>query len=298
MEDKQIKGHIVVLPYPSQGHINPLLQFAKRLASKGVKATLATTRYTLHFISALTSGSNRLGRLRRRRFFSTAWDLRGCFFTNSATVCNIFAHVQHGLLVLPLDRETMPLVLPGLPPLNSRDLPNFLRFPDSYPAYLAMKLSQYSNLNEADWEARGVSEIWPAKLIGPMVPSAYLDERIKGDRGYGSSLWKPLSDECMEWLETKPSNSVVYVSFGSMVSLSEEQIKEIAWSLKESNMYFLWVVRDTEQRKLTQWFIEYSGREKGKVVTWCNQLEMLAHRTVGCFVTHCGWNLLRKTAIG
>lgn len=36
----------MLLPYPSQGHINPLLQFAKRLASKGVKATLATTHYT------------------------------------------------------------------------------------------------------------------------------------------------------------------------------------------------------------------------------------------------------------
>ncbi|RXH69812.1 hypothetical protein DVH24_007068 [Malus domestica] len=40
--------HVVVLPYPSQGHINPLLQFAKRLASKGVKATLTTTTYTLN----------------------------------------------------------------------------------------------------------------------------------------------------------------------------------------------------------------------------------------------------------
>ena len=42
----------MVLPYPSQGHINPLLQFAKRLASKGVKATLATTHYTANSICA------------------------------------------------------------------------------------------------------------------------------------------------------------------------------------------------------------------------------------------------------
>ncbi|XP_052478797.1 UDP-glycosyltransferase 74B1-like [Gossypium raimondii] len=164
-----------------------------------------------------------------------------------------------------------------------------------------MKLSQYSNLNLEDWvfnntfekiegkEARGVSEIWPAKLIGPMVPSAYLDERIKGDRGYGSSLWKPLSEECIEWLETKPSNSVVYFFFGSMVSLSEEQIPELAWGLKENNMYSLSVVRDSEQQKLPKWFLD-SVQEKGKVVTWCNQLEILAHRSVGCFVAHCGWN--------
>lgn len=134
-----------------------------------------------------------------------------------------------------------------------------------------------------------MSELWQAKLIGPMVPSAYLEERIKGDRGYGSSLWKPLSEECMEWLERKPSQSVVYISFGSMVSLTEEEMEEIARGLKESNLHFLWIVRETEQRKLPEWFLE-SNKEKSMVVTWCNQLEMLAHPAVGCFVTHCGWN--------
>ncbi|PIA29593.1 hypothetical protein AQUCO_05800020v1 [Aquilegia coerulea] len=38
-------GHVLLLAYPAQGHINPILQFAKRLASKGLKTTLATTVY-------------------------------------------------------------------------------------------------------------------------------------------------------------------------------------------------------------------------------------------------------------
>lgn len=46
------KGHVLVLTYPAQGHINPLLQFAKRLASKGLRATLATTHYTIGSIKA------------------------------------------------------------------------------------------------------------------------------------------------------------------------------------------------------------------------------------------------------
>lgn len=37
------KAHVLVVPYPAQGHINPMLQFSKRLASKGVKSTLVTT---------------------------------------------------------------------------------------------------------------------------------------------------------------------------------------------------------------------------------------------------------------
>ncbi|RWR83918.1 crocetin glucosyltransferase 2-like protein [Cinnamomum micranthum f. kanehirae] len=37
------EAHVLFLPYPAQGHINPTLQFAKRLVSKGLKAKLVTT---------------------------------------------------------------------------------------------------------------------------------------------------------------------------------------------------------------------------------------------------------------
>lgn len=37
--------HILVVPYPSQGHVNPMLQFCKRLVSKGTKATLVITKF-------------------------------------------------------------------------------------------------------------------------------------------------------------------------------------------------------------------------------------------------------------
>lgn len=349
---KEARGHVVVIPYPSQGHINPLLQFAKRLASKGVKATVATTHYTVKSIcgphvgveaisdgfdqggfaqakkedvyleSFKSNGSRTLSELIKKydntsnpvscivydSFLTWALDVAkqhglygAAFFTNSAAICSIFCRIHHGMLTLPVKHEDLPLSLPGLPPLNFADLPTFIRFPESYPAYLAMKLNQYSNLDKADWifdntfeelegqEARAVSDLWPGKLIGPMVPSAYLDGRIKGDTGYGSSLWKPLSEECIEWLETKPEKSVVYISFGSMVSLTTEQMEELARAFQDSNLHFLWVVRESQLDKLPSWFID-STKEKGLIVTWCNQLEVLEHPAIGCFVTHCGWN--------
>nr|AYR16604.1 UDP-glucosyltransferase UGT74B7 [Polygala tenuifolia] len=345
--------HVVVVPYPAQGHINPLLQFAKRLASKGVKSTIATTHYTVSSISAhnvgveaisdgfdeggyaqakdvglfLESfkihGSNTLSQLLQKfqnssfpvtcvvydAFFPWALDVAkqhgicaASFFTNSATICTIFARVHHGLLELPLKMEDEEVsLIPGLPPFRPQDLSSFLRRPESYPAYLAMKLSQFDNLDKADWifgntcealEAQVVknsAELWPAKLIGPMVPSAYLDGRIKDDKGYGGSLWKPLGDECSNWLKTKPSNSVVYVSFGSMASLNTQQMEETAWGLKQSGMNFIWVVKEKDQFHLPEVFMDLK-REQGLIVPWCNQLEVLAHEATGCFVTHCGWN--------
>lgn len=37
--------HILVLPYPGQGHINPMLQFSKRLHKRGAKISLVTTNF-------------------------------------------------------------------------------------------------------------------------------------------------------------------------------------------------------------------------------------------------------------
>lgn len=43
MKNEPRKAHVLIITYPAQSHINPMLQFAKRLISKGIKATLITT---------------------------------------------------------------------------------------------------------------------------------------------------------------------------------------------------------------------------------------------------------------
>ncbi|XP_010522253.1 PREDICTED: UDP-glycosyltransferase 74F2-like [Tarenaya hassleriana] len=39
------RGHVLAVPYPSQGHITPIHQFCKRLVSKGMKTSLALTNF-------------------------------------------------------------------------------------------------------------------------------------------------------------------------------------------------------------------------------------------------------------
>lgn len=63
----------------------------------------------------------------------------------------------------------------------------------------------------------------------------------------------------------------------------------MADALRQSNIMFLWVVKPDEQSKLpTDFTKETSG--KGLVVTWCSQLDVLAHHAIRCFISHCGWN--------
>jgi hypothetical protein len=40
-------SHVLLLPYPSQGHVHPMLQFGKRLVLHGLQPTLAVTRFIL-----------------------------------------------------------------------------------------------------------------------------------------------------------------------------------------------------------------------------------------------------------
>ncbi|KAL0311499.1 UNVERIFIED_CONTAM: UDP-glycosyltransferase 74E2 [Sesamum angustifolium] len=128
------------------------------------------------------------------------------------------------------------------------------------------------------------------RTIGPTVPSMYTDKRLLGNYDYGLSLFKPSTDSCMKWLDKKEDRSVVYVSFGSYAALVDKTMREVAWGLIDSKFSFLWVVRDTEESKLPRDFTSEIHDDNGLTVNWCSQLAVLAHRAIGCFLTHGGWN--------
>ncbi|KAF5194517.1 Zeatin o-glucosyltransferase [Thalictrum thalictroides] len=52
---------------------------------------------------------------------------------------------------------------------------------------------------------------------------------------------------CLEWLDKQPPDSVIYVSFGTTTSLSDDQIAELAIGLERSEQRFIWVLRDADR---------------------------------------------------
>jgi hypothetical protein len=60
---------------------------------------------------------------------------------------------------------------------------------------------------------------------------------------------------CISWLDKQAPESVIYVSFGSMTSMDENELLEIASSLANSEQPFLWVVRPGSVRCL-EWVEE------------------------------------------
>ncbi|XXG44857.1 hypothetical protein AAC387_Pa02g0096 [Persea americana] len=344
--------HVLVLPYPNHGHLNPILQFAKRLTSRGLKVTLAPTHYmakSLHIDAGpvaidpisdgcdehgyrnvdgtqayierfQTVGSQTLAQLIEKHrhssnslcclvydpFLPWALDVAqrfglrcAAFFTQSCCVDAIYYHVHCGQLAIPVTATSIKL--PAMPTLQVSELPSLVSKPESYPGVLELLVSQFSNLERVDWVlintfddledevVRWMAKIWPCKAIGPTLPSTYLDQTIEGDTNYGITLFDLQNADCMKWLNPKETGSVVYISFGSIAAMVPEQMDELAWGIKGCNYNFLWVVRESEEDKLRNKFKEET-QDKGLIVKWCPQLEVLAHPAIGCFVTHCGWN--------
>ncbi|KAE8670006.1 Abscisate beta-glucosyltransferase [Hibiscus syriacus] len=79
----------------------------------------------------------------------------------------------------------------------------------------------------------------------------------KADRGKKSAV-----DEqtILNWLNTKPPNSVLFISFGSVARLAQEQVLEIAHGLQASNQPFIWVIRDVFKGEKTEFLVDLKRR--------------------------------------
>ncbi|XP_031125116.1 UDP-glycosyltransferase 74E1-like [Ipomoea triloba] len=206
-------------------------------------------------------------------------------FTQPCCVSAFYYHVFNGHAGIPPGNSGTAVVsLPGMPPMGPNDLPSFSYFKDDSQFWIG-SFNSFDKLEEEI--LRWMRSKWAVKTIGPLIPSMYLKDNKEED--HRISLFKPLSQACMDWLTTRQPNSVVYISFGSLACLTEEQMAEFATALAESNHNFLWVVRESEETKLPKDFKSKTS-EKGLIVKWCPQLQVLSHGTIACFMTHCGWN--------
>ncbi|XP_019421311.1 PREDICTED: UDP-glycosyltransferase 74E1-like [Lupinus angustifolius] len=352
MERKSIakKVHCLVLAFPGQGHINPMLQFSKLLQHEGVKITLATTTFYSKNMQKLPASitfetisdgfdNGRVGVAKSlKEYMDTFWQVgqqtleelieklgrkgnhvdcliydsffpwgidiaKKCgivgavFLTQTLAVSSIYYHFNIGKLQVPITKHGVSL--PQLPQLQLEDLPSFFCNYAEDSIILDFLSAQFSDIYKADWvlcntlyelEKEMINwtmKIWPKlRTIGPSIPSMFINKKIENDEDYGDAQFT--NEECLKWLDDKPKVSVVYISFGTMVAISDEQLEELAYGLKDSGSYFLWAIRDSEQTKLPKDFELKS--EKGLVVAWCSQLKILAHEAISCFVTHCGWN--------
>uniref|UniRef100_A0A8I6Y4Q9 Glycosyltransferase n=1 Tax=Hordeum vulgare subsp. vulgare TaxID=112509 RepID=A0A8I6Y4Q9_HORVV len=217
---------------------------------------------------------------------------RALYWIQPATMLAVYYHYFHGYERTVTEHAVEPgftVSMPGLPPMTIRDLPSFFTnftdgrlaaaFGDVRRTFQQLDLDVGSGGSGAGGSKRAmvlvntVEELVSGALasvpeldvfpVGPAVVSLFTE----GEGGTSTG-------------------SVVCVSFGSMSTVSKPQKDELKRGLAASGRAYLWVVRNNNRVD----GFDVAGDVRGMVVGWCDQVRVLSHPAVGCFVTHCGWN--------
>lgn len=352
--------HVIILPYPAQGHVIPLLQFSYLLLNHGFKITFVNTEFNHHrIISSLsqkdkqlhehlqlvsvpdglgpTEDRNDLGKLCESLVHAMpphleeiitksrqvevhndeitwmiadenmAWafevaigmGLRVAAFWPAAagmyaTLKSIPKLIQAGFVDhtgRPKNSDMIEII-PGMPKMNPAQFP-WNVFPDSKSQRIlfqyfannnkASELAEFTVCNSFHELESPVFTKMPSVLpVGPLTP------QFTNPVG---AFWTE-DDSCLNWLDKQQPKSVVYVAFGSFTIFSQDQFQEIALGLELTGSPFLWVVRPDPTNKVNVYPDGFRERVegRGKIVDWCPQQKVLAHPSIACFVSHCGWN--------
>ncbi|KAJ3706349.1 hypothetical protein LUZ61_010054 [Rhynchospora tenuis] len=126
--------------------------------------------------------------------------------------------------------------------------------------------------------------VWP---VGPLLRAP--DAMSIKDRGI------------INWLDTHKEGSVLFVSFGSQNTIQAKQMMELALGLEAAGRPFMWLIRppvgyDVKGEFKPEWLpeaFEERMRQEGKgllIYGWAPQISILAHKSTGAFLSHCGWN--------
>ncbi|KAL9232087.1 hypothetical protein vseg_007232 [Gypsophila vaccaria] len=354
----QQKKIILMVPYPAQGHVTPMLKLATKLSTVGYRPLIILPEFLHRSIFSKVNSTTKgdlikfvsipdgLDEAKPRDFFAietamedrmpahlgrlisdvdgdggiacmvvdvlASWAINvgkecgvmvvGFWPAMLATYC-LVSSIPHLLRTGIVSDSGLPkfqghVSYPYQPPLKSEHLPWLIgtqatkvaRFKfwartmgrskslgsilvNSFPNELQ------TNLNSTKW-AQNPNHRPTIYQIGPLL----------GDGLFETLPFWEEDESCLDWLDQKKPNSVVYISFGSWVSpISEAKVRNLALSLEQLRRPFIWVLGPGWRDGLPNGYMDRVGKF-GKLVAWAPQMDVLQHKSVGCYLTHCGWN--------
>eukprot|EP00249_Psilotum_nudum_P027458 c35153_g1_i1 orf=2-697(+) len=97
----------------------------------------------------------------------------------------------------------------------------------------------------------------PVRCVGPCLPASLLSENLLSieAKTFAGSLVKE-DRSCLQWLEKQSESSVLYISLGSVATISPAQLHHLALGIEASGQQFLWVIRLDTQPQLPEGFVD------------------------------------------
>ncbi|XP_075084419.1 7-deoxyloganetic acid glucosyltransferase-like isoform X2 [Nicotiana tabacum] len=328
-------SHVLIFPFPVQGHVNCMLKLAQLLCREGLHVTflnsdfihrrllsytnihLSYKQYPNLYFETIPDGLpddhprtgdrvvdlfNSIDTVTKPRFMEMLIARRFSILDRPPLTCII----ADGIMCFTIDigRElNIPTILfrtisascfwaffclPRL--IEAGELP--ITATQLTKSAHGLILNTFEEL-EGPALAQITNNISKLYTIGPLHVQlkARVATNIKLTCTSSSSLWEE-DRSCIVWLDQQPFKSVIYVSFGSMTVLTRDQFMEFLHGFVNSGKPFLWVVRPksvAEDYQIPEELLE-GTRQRGYIVEWAPQEEVLAHPAIGGFLTHSGWN--------
>ncbi|XP_057792738.1 UDP-glycosyltransferase 71E1-like [Salvia miltiorrhiza] len=227
-----------------------------------------------------------------------------CFFTSGACTLGLFQHLvklnfEENKELSEFKNSDVELPVPCFSlPVPAKELPAI--FVDGGPM-ADVFLNYFKRISETDgvvvntfyeFEPYAVDSMSArSPKVYPIGPILDLSSQFDED------------DDVKRFLDDQPEKSVVFLCFGTMGTFAGAQVREIALALEGSGCRFLWSLRKPGAKGSGKLVVEYDDfgevlpegfleRTKGvgRVIGWAAQAAVLAHPSVGGFVSHCGWN--------
>ncbi|EXB59429.1 UDP-glycosyltransferase 91C1 [Morus notabilis] len=298
MEKKDNRLHIAIFPWLAYGHVKPFFELSKFLAQKGHKISFISTpknlqrlpkhplidfvSFPLPHVDGLPQGTESTTELPIHKvpFLKKAYDKLVPSLTQFLKEPTDIKWIVHDFLCHWVPRAATQLGI------------NSVYFAISAATSLAFFGPPSELLGGSRQRPENFTVV--PEWVGFESDVAYKLFEIKDLHSVSADeRWGTLS----QWLDSKEENSVLYIAFGTELSLTQDLMHELAHGIEKSGLPFIWVIKDSPlvEGQLGSEIIppgfetEVAGR--GLVWRgWAPQLSILAHSSVGGFLTHCGWS--------
>ncbi|VAI91127.1 unnamed protein product [Triticum turgidum subsp. durum] len=309
--------HIVLFPWLAFGHMVPFLELAERLAARGHRVSFVSTprnisrlppvvdvhlvALPLPHVDGLPEGAEATTDLPpgKAQLLQKAADGLagpfGAFLDDGKKPDWLIVDTFHYLAAAAAARRGVPSVMFPIFSSASSALWGVPRVSTAVDPKVGASLAQRFLLTHqsckmvakrccVEFDPDGVP-LLPAIFGKPFAPLGLLPPPLRSNGG---------DDTLVSWLDRQPAKSVLYVALGSEAPLSTELVHELASGLELAGTSFLWALRKPsgvpDDAVLPPGFQDRTKHRGLVAMGMVPQTRVLAHDSVGAFLTHCGWS--------